>query len=756
MKKRLIIVALAYRSVSVAEIARRADVGTGVVHTAISAFEADGYQGLSFGEATVTPPLRDDYDMGRLRKIAAELVDDEPGARRMEALALLYDGVTMAEAARTIGGLPAISYLVERFNRFGHGIAESFKAHLQAPKAPSPRPKPKISAAEKPVSMREDYDPWKLLKYRKELSVSAQVRFDAVIQSYCGVAPRHIAERSGHTSFAVTRWLDLFNELGVDWLMAMEPSERLQKKATRAEMRAAGQEAMQKARLRAEREEQAVRMRAAMKEERAFTKALVKARENAVEPLVTMPTSWNAKRMLKAVYRAIDGGHRHKLEILYNIYLTSANIRRVCTRLNIAEDEVRQAADLFVTNGISMGRPDWEAGMLPEDHDEVALTRAWRSPEPLRTYAQIVRGLYNGKHPSGVRTMFAISDIELQTIITTFRKEGVDGLTGDPLNVGRHSKPPAVVHHAPKQPKAPAPEPQVAVAEKPVVRISATSRVRQGVPRKASAGARLRSYTLVARPPHDMVLAAIILHEEGKSAASAARKLGVNPGGMDGWLKAYRSKGARAFLPAEKIMLHPLVVREGSKQIKELTWGIEDGVMERRLLIVADSIDGDDIITICERHSATYQEAVECVAAYSADGVAGLGIDTVYRKSYRPGRPAKTDTVSMVNALPVVEVKPPKAPEQRTFKPLPRPEYTPPPQVRMVVKAAPASKPKPDPAEAMFGGKHAHRLDAVRAFNLERNIRAVAAKHNVSTGTLEKWIVAYVTTGQAEKDRAKK
>jgi transposase len=300
--------------------------------------------------------------------------------------------------------------------------------------------------------------------------------------------------------------------------------------------------------------------RAANVAERAMNKtarAAEVAKANAPAPLVEMPASWDTKRVIRAVYRAIDTVHRHQLEIVYNIYRTSSNITRVQTRMNIDEQEVRQAADAFVAHGVAMGRPEWAGAMLPKKFDETLLARARKCPEPLRSYAQIVNGLYCGKHPDTIKSMFEISDAELRKIVTAFRKKGVDGLIADPLKVGK----PIVVHHGNMQSKVPAPAPKVA----PVKQLSVgTLRARDGGPKSAS----------------------------------------------------------------------------------------------------------------------------------------------------------------------------------------------PPRQVKMA-RPAPAPVAKQNPAEAMFGGKNAYRLEAVKEFELDRNIQAVAAKHNVSTRTLEKWIIAYVSTGQAEKDRTR-
>jgi transposase len=78
-------------------------------------------------------------------------------------------------------------------------------------------------------------------------------------------------------------------------------------------------------------------------------------------------------------------------------------------------------------------------------------------------------------------------------------------------------------------------------------------------------------------------------------------------------------------------------------------------------------------------------------------------------------------------------------------------EYTG-PQLTQAQKVADKSAAK-SAVIAMFEGRNAHRLEAVREFHRNRNLQAVAKQFNVSPGTLENWLVAYVKTGMAERDR---
>ncbi len=63
--------------------------------------------------------LRDDYDSGALRA-AAKRSKDGPQARRLLALAAIYNGATRSEAARIGGvGLQVVRDWVVKFNAHG-------------------------------------------------------------------------------------------------------------------------------------------------------------------------------------------------------------------------------------------------------------------------------------------------------------------------------------------------------------------------------------------------------------------------------------------------------------------------------------------------------------------------------------------------------------------------------------------------------------------------------------------------------------
>ena len=78
--------------------------------------------------------LREDYDAGALRAIAKR-AKDGPQARRLLALASIYDGGARSEAAKIGGvGLQVIRDWVLRFNAYGPDELVDRKAPGQAPK----------------------------------------------------------------------------------------------------------------------------------------------------------------------------------------------------------------------------------------------------------------------------------------------------------------------------------------------------------------------------------------------------------------------------------------------------------------------------------------------------------------------------------------------------------------------------------------------------------------------------------------------
>jgi transposase len=78
--------------------------------------------------------LREDYDAGAVRSIAKR-AKDGPQARRLLALASIYDGCARSEAAKIGGvGLQVIRDWVLRFNAYGPDGLVDRKAPGQAPK----------------------------------------------------------------------------------------------------------------------------------------------------------------------------------------------------------------------------------------------------------------------------------------------------------------------------------------------------------------------------------------------------------------------------------------------------------------------------------------------------------------------------------------------------------------------------------------------------------------------------------------------
>lgn len=222
MRRRLSAVELAYRSVPPVEIADITGLSTASVRSVIHAFEADGLEGLSTGEAALTPPLRDDYSSQRLMAIADGMDDDEPGRKHMTALARLYDGVSMMEAGREIRGLPAIRLLVDRFNRFGHGAAMSFKSWMRpvAPpqRKPAASPPPPPPAKPVPPKMRKDLDETRLRRIRDMYKQSGRERIDVILDAYAGMTVEEIVMRRHRSEPTIRSYIEEFNSGGLKWL----------------------------------------------------------------------------------------------------------------------------------------------------------------------------------------------------------------------------------------------------------------------------------------------------------------------------------------------------------------------------------------------------------------------------------------------------------------------------------------------------------------------------------------------------------
>ncbi len=745
-RTRLLAISEAYRAESLYDIARRHNLTVLSIRSHIQAFEIYGPMGLSSGEATLTPEMRCDYTAERLRAIAFEMTGDFRCQQRLEAMAQLYDGVSMAEASHLIGGLPAIRLMAERFNRFGHGITESFKSHSMAPKAPPPRPRPPVVRIKPPVvleamEMRADFDADSLAEFRDRLGNNYLLSLEIIIDTYNGITSPQIAQERGIPRANVTRILNTFNDRGLDWLL-----------------RALAQ---------------------ASKPERAVRQKAWKAPKEPKELRFPLRPDWDAREIRNAIYRTVDEVHRRELEVVLQVYQIG-KVSVVAGRMETPAEEVTRIATDFNMHGETLGVESRLGSMLPADYDEEELRLAMRFEEPLRTYAQIVRALYGGKKLGYVRTTWELKAGELETIVRAYSEMGLAGLEADPLDARAQlpapmPRKPAVVPKMVAEvspPKTvaspqPPPEPQRPIAEPPktaaepvkvVANVSGPVTVEEvsrpepswpfpplsqkppmltqpGVPhlptahpRGATLTDRLRSYARVARPPHDRALAAVLLKAEGGSVNSAARDLAMPPAEVETWINLYHRRGAKAFLGADRLSLHPLLPPDKGSEIKAMAQKTQDEIYEKRLLIVADSVGGDDMVSICERHGVAYDEAAECIVAYDRHGLAGL---------------ERVDTPALMAADQAsLDRKPPPAP--------PPPPPPPPPQAAVEAVGA-ATGPS---ATVMFEGKNAHRIEAVREFHRNRNLQAVARQFNVSPATLENWLVAYVKTGMAERDRA--
>ncbi|MNU47181.1 Transposase [compost metagenome] len=763
-RKRLLAISDAYRSIPLIEIARTNGLSYSTVHGLIREFEAYGPAGLSSGEATVTPDMRDDYTAERLRAIASETFGDDRCRQRLEAMAQLYDGVTMIEASRLVGGLPAIQMMVDRFNRLGHGIMESFNANTMAPTAPDAqrRRKPKLSSPRRPrapavpaialpMAMRDDFNAISLFEFRDRIRKKERLHLDIIIDTYEGISRDQVMEERGVTQKLVTRILNRFNEHGLEWLLAsLKPSKMPGRAAARKPKK-----------------------------------------EPRQEPKFPMRTDWDLSRVRNAMFCTVDEDHRKELEVVLHLYQIG-KVGTVATRLRVPSDRVLRIAADFNTHGVTLGFDGRAANMLPLEYDEDELRRWRRSDEPLHTYVQIVAALYGGRHPEKVRATWDLKRRELLKIVRTFRTSGVSGLSTDPLNARAQMprskrsevkvipKPPeaakpavaieaprqVAIKEAPKQamPKAPAAAtgdvprwPFPPMLEKPPVPppsppAPVLPRIAADIPRKASLADRLRSYSVVARHPHERALVAVLLNVEGRTVNSAARRLDMDPTEVEAWINLYHRRGAKAFLSAERLSLHPLRPQDKSSAVRALARKTRDELYEKRLLIVADSIDGDDMVNICERHEVAYDEAEICIAAYSRMGLVGVV------------RAEEAVLTAPAPEPPVQEPPKPAPPKSPAPVPQPRPKRRSKPVAREYIPPPPSTPPQPvqsaiaAPAQAasataMFEGKNGHRLEAVREFHRNRNLQAVARQFNVGPSTLEKWLIAYVKTGMAERDR---
>ena len=452
MRTKLSVIEMAYRSVPLADISTRTGFSISRARATIRAFEKDGLEGLSTGDATLTPPLRDDYSSAKLREIEQGMGNDGPGRRRMRALAELYDGISMSEAARGMGGLTALGLLLDRFNRFGHGVAESFKPWMRptAPpprKLPPPRPQPDIPA------MRRDLNLMRLGRVRDAYNPAGRERIDIIMEAYAGSTIEEIAIRLFRSASTVRSYIDSFNAEGLGWL------EEFKKKPRKA--RKVGQQ---------------------------------------ISPEVSVPRiairrDICADVVRDAVFRSVDKVHRAELSVVRALYENNGLIGDLPKRTGVSEAEIDRLAAAFDLYGETFGHASNRRKMLPSTWDAQALLGAQMRPEPLRSYAHVVVWLYAGVEPDVIRQKFEMPQAELEAVVLAFREGGVAGLEADPLGIA-----PTMRRHRDIAPSPPV-RPPLAKTGTPVPRPPAPVIHPVGRLPKAVTKQYVPPPTIAARPP---------------------------------------------------------------------------------------------------------------------------------------------------------------------------------------------------------------------------------------------------------------
>lgn len=396
MRTRLRIVELAYRSRGYVEIARELGVGISAVKSAISDFESGGFEGLSTGDATLTPELPAQYDAEGLRALAVSLEDDEPARRRLESIALLYDGETMADVGRQYDGLAALVTRVERFVRFGPDVLLSFKASEMAPRRPPLRPAPSpLKANERPLAMRPDINAMRLERVRGAYLPDGQARIDVLIDAYEGRSVKEISSAWEIPQVAVGRWVTEFNAAGLEWLARFRKKrpKPLKQETTKAERGA----------------------------------------QTSTSIRVELSDSLDVNAIRSAIARTVEQTHRHELRIVQAVYERGGNINGIGPKFGVRQEEVLRLCAAFDLYGVTLGRKSRINCMLPEKFDRTELEAAGGERGIVGIYARIVAALYSGDRLSNIENRFDVIADELEVIVSAFRNSGIEGLRRDPL-----------------------------------------------------------------------------------------------------------------------------------------------------------------------------------------------------------------------------------------------------------------------------------------------------------------------------------
>jgi transposase len=510
-RRRLLVVADAYRGHTAAEIARRQGIAHWAVSTTVRAFEADGPEGLSTGKATETPPLRTDYSAARLREIASGVTDDDQCVRKIEALAKLYDGMSLMEAAKDTLTLSGMVAFVDRFLRWGHEIAHSYKSHIMTPTRPAPRKAPEVVP---PIVMRKDLNAMRMDRVRGAYEEAAASRIDIVIDAYNRMSVAEIAQRRDWTVANVSRWLKVFNENGLDAIAAFKRKKKLP----------------------------------------AETRRKIAPPVQSVIRRIGLSGDWNAKRIRDLAVRTVDEAYRFDLLVVANLYEAGGDTQRAARVSEVSEAEVERLAASFDLYGETFGQGMHRLRTLPPADDLSELKIACGAVEPLATYASVICAVYGGKRIGNIKTTFSLEDGELERIVEAYNLKRIQGLADDPLGVGQPmtwvtpSKPPA--GHAVRE-RASAPPPtsrtelQIQPSAKPdasVKREYPGPHLTQG--QKAGEKAAAKSAVIAMfEGKNSHRLEAVREFHRNRNLQAVARQFNVSPGTLENWLVAYVKTG---------------------------------------------------------------------------------------------------------------------------------------------------------------------------------------------------------------------
>ncbi|MNU26850.1 hypothetical protein D3C71_152310 [compost metagenome] len=510
-RRRLLVVADAYRGHTAAEIARRRGIAHWGVSTTVRAFEADGPEGLSTGKATETPALRSDYSAASLREIASAVTDDDQCVRKLEALARLYDGMSMMEAGRDTLTLSGMVAFVDRFLRFGHEIAHSYKPHIMTPKAPPPRKAPEVVP---PIAMRKDLNAMRMDRVRGAYDVAAASRIDIVIDAYNELPVDEIARRWDWTVANVNRWLKVFNENGLEALDAFRKKKRKLREGTRSK---------------------------------------VAPRAHSVIRRIDLSGDWNARRIRDIAARTVDEAYRSDLLVVANLYEASGDTQRAARVSEVSEAEVERLAASFDLYGETFGQGMRRLRTLPPTDDLNELKLACEAPEPLATYASVICAIYGGKRIGNIRTTFSLDDGELELIVEAYALKRVQGLADDPLGVGRPmtwvAPTEPLARHAARE-RLPNPQPPhkaeqiqpTAKSVAPVKREYPGPHLTQD--QKAAEKTATKSAVIAMfEGKNSRRLDAVREFHRNRNLQAVAKQFNVSPGTLENWLVAYVKTG---------------------------------------------------------------------------------------------------------------------------------------------------------------------------------------------------------------------